>query len=263
MIRLALLLSMLALISNAAFADEIQERAAAPTVTFEQLFKSPGDYANKFVRIRGQVDNCFSMTCNLCPENMTAETFDRFKCLGLEFDGYGDGRSGNRTALLMEQAFRFAIVTINVKFDPTCLYSMLPNRNPKTVPICLDRQTILESARVETVHARKSALDGIVSWYDFGPLREPDSEAERLALLNGFKEALSPNSSADIRVFLMDGKGIPRPEDVEALGLGCICTERSCEGNWPKRWFLGFDSPANPVECQSMEKVKGTWHLAQ
>jgi hypothetical protein len=248
----AFLLTVAALLSaNAAFADETADRGSAPIVTIEQLLHSPSSYANKFVRVRGQVDNCFSLTCNLCPEDMTNESFERTKCLGLEFDGYNATARDPSADLEMEQAFRFSTLTLNTYFDAACLQG-----------VCLDRSTVLLRARAEKVYARKSATTGIISWYDFGGLVEPKTETDRAAMVSALDEmdVLPSPSKFERRVFIISNPPISLPP--ESLGLGCVCTKEACDGQWPTHWFLGFESPANPYKCYILSKSQdGKWQL--
>jgi hypothetical protein len=264
MIRIALLFIVAFSAANAAFADELRERAAAPTVTIDQLLKSPQNFADKFVRVSGQVDNCIDYSCNLCPEDMTNDTYDYRKCLGLEFDRYEDSMSGNGVSELMEQAFRFAIVAINTKFDPTCLANRLPYEpaikgKVQSVVVCTDRATVLKDARVEAVHGRKSALDGIVSYYDFGPVKEPTSDAERNSMLAAMADVFNVSTDTKVAVFLTNAKEDVPPVGFEAMGLGCFCTTKSCDGQWPKRYIGGMESVGNPFVCWSIGKKNGRW----
>ena len=224
--------------------------------TIEQIVQDPMKYADKNVRIRGQVDNCISLTCNLCPIDM--KVFGQ-GCLGLDFLGYSDDGAGSRTSALMERAFRFATVEMDTSVDPTCLENYEKAKqaeNPSLIIVCTDRATVLTDARVIKVLARKSALDGLVSGYEFGPLVTAPPRERRLMLAELGGE--TPRTSVSTAAFIVVGLSSPK----KVTGLVCVCLTESCEGRWPTRWFGGFDSPANPFLCTNMTKTLGRWRVA-
>jgi hypothetical protein len=231
-------------------------QGTASNVTIEELIAKAEVYRDKTVVVRGQLDNCTSLTCNLCPEDMTNGTFDRNKCLGLEFDGFGPSGSWatSRTAQAMEKAFRFATVTLSAHFDPTCLTGKDPS-DPKATVVCTDRASALYDAIVQKVHSRKNGDTGIVSWYDFGVLSAPTDNDRRtmLALLND----LDPNNKRPLALFVVPHDSIP--DNVEAEGMGCYCLIDSCEGKWPRKWVGGFSNYGNDFYCFEMQKKHGVW----
>jgi hypothetical protein len=233
-------------------------------VTLQELIRTPDTYAMKEVRLRGQLDNCLSFSCHFCPEEMTDEAYDLSKCLALGFDDFSSsgGQPSVRTSELLEQAFRFAIITIDAKFDPTCLtnegYRAVHEIKGKaeTVVICTDRATVLRLARVQQVHFRKSALDGIVSWYQIGDLKSPGASDE--SEMRSASELELADFKGETRMFLVSGD-LQMESGWQAEGLGCRCVEANCEGHWPNRAFLGFESPGNPFICWNLLKIKGHW----
>src|ERR1700685_3391120 len=84
----------IAIVIAVLFIAHAAQAADFEPLTATQLLQSPERYASKVVRVVGQVDNCVSLTCNLCPVDMTNATFDANKCLGLEFDGFDEGHGG-------------------------------------------------------------------------------------------------------------------------------------------------------------------------
>jgi len=211
--------------------------------SLQQLLQSPKSFADRYVRTTGQVDNCFGFTCNLCPAEMTNATFDVRKCLGVSFYGFS-GADG-----LMDRAFRFAVVTLDARFDPACLDEKV---------ICLDRVSELIDARVVEVQSRHSALDGIVSWHDEGNLI-PASAADEQGMkaeLDGLGSPPDPTRKDDMRYFVLDDRTGRRK-----TGLACICVEKICEGHWPTRLFRGFNSVGNPFSCSLMEKFDVGWRI--
>jgi len=214
--------------------------------SIQKLLRSPQPYSNKIVRVTGQIDNCFGFTCNICPDEMTDRTFDAKQCLGVSFEGYAS-ENANAYAL-MDKAFRFAVVTLDARFDPACLDT--------EKSVCLDRVSELFEARVVKVQSRHSALDGIVSWYHEGTLLtaslvdERDMQTEVGAVLPLAKDE-------EVRFFVVDYEDPTR----QKTGLACLCPGKTCEGRWPTRFFWGFSSVGSPFSCVLMKKLNIGWRI--
>lgn len=246
-------------------------------VTIEQLLANPDHYAMKDVRITGQVDNCISFTCNLCPADMTRETLDLKKCIGMSFTGYrpeGEGMAqdvaASRTETGMENLFRFATVTLDAFFNPACLTNKAYNRdgsvqvdarNIVLTVVCTDRATVLEDARVIDLHARKSARDGLVSYYDFGPLVEADA-AMAGEIRAVWADRLKDVKANDLKVFLLPASPYGDDKAIDRDALVCECRIDDCSGKWPTRYFGGFDTPGNPFACNEVYRRNGVWVVA-
>ena len=228
-------------------------------VTFSDLVQHPDRYNGKTIRIVGQVDNCFGFGCNLCPSDM--KVFGS-GCLGLEFSGFTQDMAGRRTSQLMERTFRFATVELEAVFDPACLESyqkMLEAKNPDRVVVCTDRATVLKDARVIEVRARKSALDGLVSGYNFGKI-VPAPDGDATPMLAEISSWRGSNPNGQFKAFLIADGSLE--DQRRTLGVACVCAEETCDRRWPTRWFGGFESPANPFVCSFMEKVGGSWRTS-
>lgn len=241
------------------------QRRIAPDVTFEELLREQLRYDDKVVRIRGQVTNCAAWTCDLCPEEITQEEYvshssEKAKqCLGIYFDGYEIGGSARSVSSLMEQSFRFATVTVTAYFSRTCLGDRLI-RTPEEEKvlkekgietICMDRVSQLTAARVEQTHSRKNAADGLVSRDGWIGKLIPAAKADGEAMMSLNPSALYDNDDYPVRAYQVEGQ----PD----TGILCECYEEECTGKWPTRWFMGFESPANPFVCYSFQKRKGKW----
>ncbi|MGH6872836.1 MAG: hypothetical protein ACREHE_15140 [Rhizomicrobium sp.] len=232
---------------------------AVPAVTVTQLVHHPYRYAHQIVRITGEVDNCISFDCALCPPHRIAG--DGQICVGLAFSGFSDDAAGRQTALLMEEAFRFATVEMLAWFEPGCLQSyqaIEEKRHPNLVMVCTDRATVLYDARVTKVISRKSVLDGMVGPYVDGKLAEPpDSELRAMQTEASYWREKGDTASHGIFVI----SSPPPVETWQAWGVYCVCRAGDCAGRWPVKWDDGFDSPANPFACDLMIKKDGNWRL--
>ena len=115
----------------------------AERVTIEQVRADPAAYAGRTLRLRGTMDECWNMSCNICPEAAPATAgavADR--CLAVSFRPLPGG--GGRSAA--DAAARHATLTLQARFDPACLEGL-----------CLDRGSVLLDAVVLQVHRRAPA----------------------------------------------------------------------------------------------------------
>ena len=100
------------------------------------------------VRLTGQLDECYHWECSLCPEDMTSRSRDADQCLAVSFrplvnnTGFG--------AAEQEKVFRFSSVILSARFDPRCWKG-----------VCLDRQTVLYDATVQSVTKRRAGASGL------------------------------------------------------------------------------------------------------
>lgn len=240
--------AVLAVFSGAqTLAAPLTHNDAPVSATIDQLIKSPKSYAGKTVRLEGQFDNCIAFNCNLCPIDMTRETFDRKKCLVTDFDEFS-GKEVYGAQQPMEPVFRFATVTMDAGFYPGCIDGTL---------LCTDKAVVLSDARVIAVHSRKNALNGLVGGYDFGPLvaADPEDQKQMQSEIDGLPDYPAKDQT---RFFVNTGENSPNSS---AAGLACVCLAQSCEQQWPTRFFGGFDSAANPFRCWHLEKLPIGWRV--
>jgi hypothetical protein len=116
--------------------------------TIAQVRSQPEEYAGKRLRLTGQLDECYHWECSLCPDGMTSGYRNAGRCLAIGFrplvNGTGFGSDEQ------ESVFRFSTVVLNARFDPSCWKGG-----------CLDRQTVLEDATVESVTKRRAGASGL------------------------------------------------------------------------------------------------------
>ena len=213
-----------------------------PVASIAALRSHMGYWANRTVRVRGQIDLCSNFDCHICPEAMTQAGLDLDRCLSISFSGFETDPAGGRTAGLMEDTFRFAIVTLEAKFDPTCL-GYFPARSRRAASraahqevqavVCTDRASVLRSARVIAVHSRKTADTGLgVRRAGFRVTPAPaQTEREVLAAYRAETPPGWDDGTMERRVFVIN------PEDIADISKGwdaaaeaCVCREDSCDG---------------------------------
>lgn len=210
----------------------------------------------KTVRLRGEMNECRSLTCKICDNIEDDDT-----CLGLNF--YGDS---SNAVDLMEELYRFATITIDARIDSSC---GSPKGDSRVVVICTDRAFAIEDARVVTVESRKPASLGHIDMYTGGALTRLSGTAEQTMLgrLKGpLDYILGEGDRPQIALFEEDPDrddedeeiGDPPPKPSNWL---CMCVEEDCIGKWPKRGGEIVRSPANPYACMLAVETNGAWLL--
>jgi hypothetical protein len=251
--QLVLRILALAFIALAVSLPSIAEAAQASRVTIQELKKNWNRYNGKTVQVRGQIDGCGTFdACQICPEDMTNATFDSIKCLLIAFvPDVNRSALDLQTNFLMQEAHRFATVTVIAHFNGTCL-------GPDV--LCNDGPADLNDARVLEIHSRKSAVDGLLGGRPLGRLM-PVLLDERAEMLAEFTAVLPLYSGSPSEVFranleddLKDNPDLPN-------GVVCVCLERSCEGHWPTQLIERINSPANPFHCWMMIKKESGWRV--
>lgn len=208
----------------------------------------------KTVRLRGEMNECRSLTCKICDNIEDDDT-----CLGLNF--YGDS---SNAVDLMEELYRFATITIDARIDSSC---GSPKGDSRVVVICTDRASAIEDARVVTVESRKPATRGRIDTYVGQTLTRITGTAEQ-AMLSRLKGPLDYIFDDDdwpqIALFEEppyrddDDQEIEDPPSKPSYWL-CQCIEEDCAGRWPKRGGEIVRSPANPYACLLAAEINGAW----
>ena len=239
-----------------------------------QLIAGPGRYAMKQVRLHGQIDSCQGFDCNVCPEDMTTSSFDAGKCLSLDFDGFAPQDASDPTMIArarvgtaMEAAFRYATVTLDALYNPSCRTHDRYDASGATKPgdrgivVCTDRAPVLLKARVVQVLSRRSVLDGLVTQKVWTLTDPPAAEADAMIAVARVARASAPNDV--MRAFLHPVRSdVDAKTGIAARGLVCVCRRNDCEGRWPTIYAIGFAAAANPFDCRDVIEHDGRWTLA-
>lgn len=202
----------------------------------------PQVYAGQHVRVTGQLDYCWNMSCGLCPLEATPANPQRERCLAISFDRMR-AKPGSWGAD-MDGAFRYADVTINARFDPACL-------GPDVV--CTDRASVLLAARVEQVHRRRRSRDGIVSRPD--PLLPAPEEIASAVLA-----LVEPVKAPWAQKVFTTRSGVADGDSAVVCESGALAGEPV---DWPLPWqtALVARSTEDRYTCTSARKLNGRWYL--
>ncbi len=217
--------------------------ALVDNVSLDQLRGNPQVYSGKMVRVAGQLDQCRSMSCNLCPTEATPAAPLAERCLALSFHRFrgANGKAGAD----MDAAFRYADLVVVARFDPSCLEG-----------VCTDRATVLHDARVEQVMKRRQSREGLIHRPD-PLLPAPANEAAAVqALLQTTRNDVPP---LPVRVFAT--RSDPR---LQTGAVVCWATWSPDEPiEWPTSWqgALTARSTEDPYRCSTAAKAASRWVL--
>lgn len=214
--------------------------AVAFPVTLDELRAHPGAMSGRAVRVSGQLDECWNMSCHLCPTEATPANPEWSRCLAISLDRF---RGGDRNVgANVDSAFRYADVVVTARFDPACL------QNP-----CTDRASVLLDARVEDVTRRRRSRDGLVAHPD--PLFPvADAAAAPLLAIAGPGDPREPT-----RVFAVQ-------DDRELRQEAIVCHAMPIGGGnaeWPASWqgAISSRSTEDHYRCLVARRAAGGWRI--
>lgn len=221
--------------------------AAPIPVNLDELRTHPGEYDGRIVRTTGQIDECWNMSCHLCPVSATPADPQWERCLAIGFDRFRGGER-NRGAD-MDSAFRYADVVVTARFDPSCLQ----RPGEEDIAVCTDRATVLRDARVEKVTHRRRSRDGLIRRPE--PLLAAPEKAARQVL------ALVPRDEpgAAYRVFAT-------PDDPLLKQSAVLCRAEPIgdeAAEWPTSWQGALTAPSTEdrYHCRAARLNATGWVL--
>ncbi|NJC41590.1 hypothetical protein GGQ87_001848 [Brevundimonas alba] len=242
------------------------------------IIADPERYGGQTLSIRGQIDACYGFTCSICPEEMTPATANDEQCLRISFDSYmsEEDTKGPRDALwtpsarsLVEETFRFSVVTAEGVFNPECLTGRpwppeAPASNADEVVeiVCVDRAVTWGGVVVRAVHRRIPSNDGLVFDVDFGVLTSAPAEIA-VQVETAYRDYLvSLDDGPEDRPLAVF---VPQSPDFRPAGEEarlCICLKEECGGDWPVRDIsLRARTPNDPYVCYSALRIAGVWRV--
>lgn len=224
-----------------------------------------GELHGQTIRMRGEVNNCTSLTCKICdgPSEQDA-------CLGLDL--FADSRSAS---YLVEELYRFATITIDARIDASCEVNYDPDQfrskvdsdkaaarqERQVVVICTDRASSVMDARVVRVDARKPATQGRFNMYTGEALIEASSE--QLGRVRAFLNQLPWNDEDDNTQLKLFIDSEPLEKGIAEEYIFCECHEDDCTGQWPTMAHHAYTrTPANPYRCAYITRVGEVWVIS-
>lgn len=247
------------------------------------VIADPERYGGQTLRIRGQVDACYSWVCSICPEEMTPGTTDDEQCLRISFHGFASEREEDdadgppfSTALWreMEKAFRFSVVTAEGQFDPSCLTRRPwpPEPAPagsgdqveiEDTVLCTDRASTWRGVQVRTVHRRLPSNDGLL--FDVSrdaALKAASPEIEALAEGAYREYVLTFDRTPDWKPIAVFQTEFPAFDEPDREAWACVCRIDDCSDAWPKREISVWARTVNdPYFCYFALERRGVWRI--
>ena len=247
------------------------------------VIADPESFGGQTLRIRGQIDACYSWVCSICPEQMTPGTADDEQCLRISFDGFAseqeevdaDGPPFS-TALWreMEKAFRFSVVTADGQFDPSCLTrrpwpaETLPAESADPVEIdeivlCTDRASTWRRVQVRAVHRRLPSNDGPLLARSRDGALMPASSGIAASAEGAYREyVLTFDRSPDWTSIAVFQTAFPALDQPDREAWACVCRLEDCSDAWPKREISLLARTINdPYYCYFTLERHGVWRL--
>lgn len=224
--------------------------AAVPVVArIEDVVAHPAAFDGKWLRLRGQIDQCTHFDCAICPEDASGAVKPENKCLAIEWDRQVGSRREIGTDF--DPIYRYASVEIVTRFDKTCLEA------------CTDRAPVLLKTRVEQVFKRRPSALGVNRQRAVNRMIDPPpaAAAPLIALLrhlSGVAEGAS--SPVRYRVFA-------DPDDRALEKDAIICRSAGVDGD-PATWPADADSALlarsteDGFKCFFARHADGQWAIA-
>lgn len=256
--------------------------AAAPSgpvveARIADVISDPERFGGQTLRLRGQVDSCFSWVCSICPEEMTSRTADPAGCLRISFDDFDpvdEGPSEDRwfsagVGREMERAFRFTVVTAEGEFDPSCLTGR-PGPLETAIPdgeevmiVCTDRASTWRGVQVRAVHRRLPSNDGLLFDARRDDPLNPAPAQIAAATERAYREyVLTFDDDPQWEAVAVFQTAAPLLDDPDREAWACVCRVDDCSGAWPKREISLWASTSNdPYACHFALERDGVWRL--
>jgi hypothetical protein len=242
----------------------------APIETSIQAVKSnPSQYDGKFIMVRGVLDECTGVTCDIrqtksdgSPKGRDAPALSVTFKMGPEVTAApGDSQVMTLSGELASRLYRFSDVTAVGQYAAKC---DLDSTAAKTVgegereeiTVCNDRG--FKIARILAVHKRFPAT--AFGSKDDTLAQLPPAAAK--ALFTAYVKAIAAvNPEADMSDWKPPYRAYSSGDEPDTAIL-CICRGKQCDSGWPSSIVALVSAPANPYGCVEAARVNGSWRFA-
>ncbi len=222
--------------------------AAGPVATnVDAIRAAPDAFEGKWVRLRGQIDQCTHFDCAICPEEATPANPQTQRCLRLSWDRQR-GSERERGADF-DPVYRYASVDLVARFDGACLQGL-----------CTDRASVLRDARVLAVLKRRPSAEGLNARRSIERMVDPPEAAARplIELLRHGAEA--GRFGPYYRVF-----AAPDDPNIEKSAIVCRSSggDPATPGAWPadQQSALLARSTEDRFRCFFADRNAGQWFI--
>lgn len=223
--------------------------AAEPAAArIEDVAAHPAAFDGKWLRLRGQIDQCTHFDCAICPEDANEAVKPEGKCLAIEWDR----QVGNRreTGTDFDPIYRYASVEIVARFDKTCLEA------------CTDRAPVLLETRVERVFKRRPSALGLNGRRAIDRMIDPPpaTAAALIAVLRRL-DAVPDDAPSPPRY-----RVFADPHDPAMKTSAIVCRSVGADGD-PATWPIDQDSAIfapsteDHFKCYFARHADGRWTI--
>ena len=222
--------------------------AASPlATTADSIRANPAAFDGKWVRLRGQIDQCTHFDCSICPEEATPADPEAERCLRLSWDRQRG--SDQERGADFDPIYRYATVDLVARFDSACLKGL-----------CTDRASVLRDSRVVAVLKRRTSAEGLVGRRHINRMLDPPpTAAEPLIALIGRMRPTVPNGPY-YRVF-----ADPNDPTIERSAIVCRSSgDQAHSGAWPtdQTSAIFARSTEDRFKCFFAQKTDGQWFIS-
>lgn len=222
--------------------------AASPVATTADSIRArPAEFDGKWVRLRGQIDQCTNFDCSICPEEAIPADPQAERCLRLDWDRQRG--SNQERGADFDPIYRYATVDLVARFNIACFRG-----------ICTDRSPALVDARVVAVLKRRTSAEGLVGRRHINRMVQPP-EASAAPLIALMSRRRSPGPSGPYyRVF-----AAPSDPNIERSAIVCRSVgDPSTPGTWPTDQIsaLFARSTEDRFKCFFAQRSDGRWLIS-
>lgn len=229
------------------FLAALAASAAPIATTTDSIRADPARFEAQWVQLRGQLNQCTSFDCAICPEEATPADPQPERCLRLSWDrqrGSDSERGAN-----FDPIYRYASVELVARFDGACLRG-----------ICTDRSPVLMDSKVVRVLKRRTSAEGLNDRRNIDRMVEAPAEAAA-PLIALISQGRSPGDNGPFyRVFA----GTTDP-NIEKSAI--LCRSRGdgdARGAWPTDQNSAVFAPSteDSFKCFFARKTDGQWFIS-
>jgi hypothetical protein len=222
--------------------------SASPlTTTADAIRARPAMFEGKWVRLRGQIDQCTHFDCSICPEEATPADPQAERCLRLDWDRQRG--SNQEHGADFDPIYRYATVDLVARFESACLTG-----------VCTDRAPALRDARVVAVLKRRTSAEGLISRRQINRLVDPpQAAAAPLIALIGRGRTPGPYGPY-YQVFTG-----PDDPNIERSAIVCRSSgDQTTPGAWPtdQTSAIFARSTEDRFKCFFARKADGQWFIS-
>lgn len=221
--------------------------SAAPVATTTDAIRArPAMFEGKWVRLRGQIDQCTNFDCSICPEEATPTNPLADRCLRLSWDRQRGSESENGADF--DPIYRYATVDLVARFKRACLQG-----------VCTDRAPVLLDSRVVAVLKRRTSAEGLNGRRHVNRIIEAPAEAAAPLIALIRRDRQPGNYGPFYRVFT-------GPDDPDIVRSAIVCRSRGeagAPGAWPtdQTSALIARSTEDSFKCFFAERSDGHWFI--